>query len=1023
MKKILIILLLTPSLLFGQVKHYQPEIFTQWAKFLTYIHVGDTISCDSISVTKGSSTYWLSPYTISKLGSNIGYTAENIAHKGIANGYAGLDASGKVIQSELYPIIYSGRAPYVLSSLSAMLALDTAKIGDVCIRSDSSKSFILRVLPASNYGHWNMILSPLGGIMSINGYTGSSVTLTKTDFALNNVTNNIQVNLADSNKATSGGYETPKDVNLKISTKEPVISSGATSQFWRGDKSFHAISLTTSVIDSLPIINGGTGSTYKNGALNNLLPNQTSNSGKSLITNGTNASWQSISFNGYIPYSDTIPGNIETKHDVGLKLATKQSLLYPGINLQTINGHSLLQAGDFSAGYDSLIMESKNAFYHIDSVLLTGNKLGTVSPGDKGYWNKKLNIIDTTGGTGLGIIATKQYVVSHVSITDTSVLKHKNDTIMPIGYERNWHSRKGTKALGSRITADSINLLTNYAPLNSPSFINQITTPFIYGSSANGSNVQMNKISIGTTAKSQTAYINGKVAINKDSLKITSGKLYCLVPDTVTNEIKRQLLTSGGGSSDTTGVFKNQLGKINPFNTFKKGKFYKSTIYPTNYTDSILMYGGILNASNLRSDNFLNVAVGSGSLSSNFNGSFNAAIGVNSLCLNSNGVQNTATGQASLFHNNASLNVATGYSSLYFNSYGAQNTATGSYSLYRNSVGTDNVAAGYNSLYNNLASYNVATGSNSLYSNSNGNFNVAEGYNSLYYNNGSYNVATGSYSLYYNSSGSYNVATGSYSLYSNNASYNVATGYRSLYYNSSGNFNVAEGYNSLYYNNGSYNVATGSYSLYYNSSGSSNVATGSNSLYLNNGSNNIAIGYGCASNLQGASSNNIYIGANNLGKWTQNNILSIDNKSDTLTTFIIGDMNVDTLDINANLKLSKQNYTNADSNRVAVIYSKAKLLINSMALNKHNAQNTYTGSISGSAVWSMPFQESGYKKFFINMQALHDAGGSITFPVSFTKQPYIYGDAAAVAISSANTTTFTISTASTITGNVFVEGY
>ena len=87
------------------------------------------------------------------------------------------------------------------------------------------------------------------------------------------------------------------------------------------------------------------------------------------------------------------------------------------------------------------------------------------------------------------------------------------------------------------------------------------------------------------------------------------------------------------------------------------------------------------------------------------------------------------------------------------------------------------------------------------------------------------------------------------------------------------------------------------------------------------------------------------------------------------------------------------------------------------------AQTTYSGSVSGTATWNMPFQGSGYKKFRITLNALNDVGGTITYPVAFVKQPYIYGDAAALAICSTNTTTFTIAAAATITGNVFVEGY
>lgn len=44
---------------------------------------------------------------------------------------------------------------------------------------------------------------------------------------------------------------------------------------------------------TLAISNGGTGQTTANAALNALLPTQTGNSGKALVTDGTNTSWGS----------------------------------------------------------------------------------------------------------------------------------------------------------------------------------------------------------------------------------------------------------------------------------------------------------------------------------------------------------------------------------------------------------------------------------------------------------------------------------------------------------------------------------------------------------------------------------------------------------------------------------------------------------------------------------------------------------------------------------------------------------
>lgn len=58
-----------------------------------------------------------------------------------------------------------------------------------------------------------------------------------------------------------------------------------------GSNNITGLSLTTAVTGTLPIANGGTNATTANAALNNLLPSQSGNSGKMLVTGGTNATW------------------------------------------------------------------------------------------------------------------------------------------------------------------------------------------------------------------------------------------------------------------------------------------------------------------------------------------------------------------------------------------------------------------------------------------------------------------------------------------------------------------------------------------------------------------------------------------------------------------------------------------------------------------------------------------------------------------------------------------------------------
>lgn len=115
----------------------------------------------------------------------LGFTPENVANKNKANGYAGLDASGKIVSSVLPDITISDT--FVVATESAMLALN-AQVGDIAIRTDLVKTFILKTEPATTLANWQEILTPASPVQSVNGKTGN-VTLAKGDVGLGNVTN------------------------------------------------------------------------------------------------------------------------------------------------------------------------------------------------------------------------------------------------------------------------------------------------------------------------------------------------------------------------------------------------------------------------------------------------------------------------------------------------------------------------------------------------------------------------------------------------------------------------------------------------------------------------------------------------------------------------------------------------------------------------------------------------------------------------------------------------------------------
>lgn len=105
----------------------------------------------------------------------LGFTPQDAAKKDAANGYAGLDASGKIAASQLPAIAISDT--FVVATQAAMLAL-TAEVGDIAVRTDLSKSFILKTAGAATLANWQELLTPSDIVQSVNGLTGTVVLTT-----------------------------------------------------------------------------------------------------------------------------------------------------------------------------------------------------------------------------------------------------------------------------------------------------------------------------------------------------------------------------------------------------------------------------------------------------------------------------------------------------------------------------------------------------------------------------------------------------------------------------------------------------------------------------------------------------------------------------------------------------------------------------------------------------------------------------------------------------------------------------
>ncbi len=215
-----------------------------------------------------------------------------LTQKAAPNGVATLDAGGQIPSAQLPPIAITDT--FVVASQAAQLAL-TAEVGDVAVRTDQNKSYILRLSPASTFANWQELLTPTDAVLSVNSKTGA-VSLTTTD-----IPEGAELYFTDerAQDAVAAALTNSSTVNLTY------------------DDAFNTITATVNPagIDknvlggsALDVANGGTGQTTANAALNALLPTQAAQTGKFLQTDGSNTSWTAALVNPMTDVGDIIYG-------------------------------------------------------------------------------------------------------------------------------------------------------------------------------------------------------------------------------------------------------------------------------------------------------------------------------------------------------------------------------------------------------------------------------------------------------------------------------------------------------------------------------------------------------------------------------------------------------------------------------------------------------------------------------------------------------------------------------------------
>lgn len=148
----------------------------------------------------------------------LGFTPENTSNKNTANGYAGLGADGKLISSQIPSITINDT--FVVDSQVEMMSLNV-ETGDIAVRSDLNKCFILKGTNPESLEDWQELLTPSSEVTTVFGRNGA-ITAQTGDY------NADQINETPTRRFQSASQQTFNDATSSIQTQLDSKISNAT---------------------------------------------------------------------------------------------------------------------------------------------------------------------------------------------------------------------------------------------------------------------------------------------------------------------------------------------------------------------------------------------------------------------------------------------------------------------------------------------------------------------------------------------------------------------------------------------------------------------------------------------------------------------------------------------------------------------------------------------------------------------------------------------------------------------------
>ncbi len=259
---------------------------------------------------------------------------ENTANKGAANGYASLDGGGKVPVSQLPNSIMEYQGTWNASTNTPTLADGTGNTGDV---------YRVSVAGTRNLGSGSITFD----VSDYCIYNGSSWEKADTTDAVSSVAGKTgAVTLAESDIT---------NLTTDLAAKEPTITAGTTSQYYRGDKSWVTLDKTAvglSNVDNTSDATKNSATATLSGKTISGASNTLSNIANSSLTNSTiTIAGTSTALGGSIT-QDTITGLSSTglvKRTAANTLTTATS----GTDFAPATSGSSILKGSGSGGFSS----------------------------------------------------------------------------------------------------------------------------------------------------------------------------------------------------------------------------------------------------------------------------------------------------------------------------------------------------------------------------------------------------------------------------------------------------------------------------------------------------------------------------------------------------------------------------------------------------------------------------------------------------------------------------------------------